>query len=110
MIILPITKKLFVDKVTGKPISKSKYTSMMHKKMQKMGIPTFFTAYSLKHVTIKKLAKLAMNSTVALSHYSPLAAKIQTEVIEIIRKNGFSSLVMQVKLFSIIDMAHNRKP
>jgi hypothetical protein len=50
--------------------------------MQKMGIPPFFTAYSLKHTAIEKLvyskmnksARLAMNSSVALSHYSPLAA------------------------------------
>jgi hypothetical protein len=60
---------------------------MMHKEMQKMGIPPFFTAYSLKHTATEKLvrsgmeipkinksARLAMNSSVALSHYSPLAA------------------------------------
>jgi hypothetical protein len=60
---------------------------MMHKEMQKMGIPPFFTAYSLKRTAIEKLvcsgmelpkinksARLAMNSSVALSHYSPLAA------------------------------------
>jgi hypothetical protein len=59
---------------------------MMHKEMQKMGITTFFTAYSLKHAAIEKLvrlgmdlpkinksARLAMNSSVALSSYSPLA-------------------------------------
>jgi hypothetical protein len=52
-----------------------------------MGIPPFFTAYSLKHTAIEKLvcsgmelpkinksARLAMNSSVALSHYSPLTA------------------------------------
>jgi hypothetical protein len=85
MIILPV-KRLFVDRITGKPISRSRYTSMMHKEMQKMTIPIFFTAYSLKHAAIEKLvrlklelpkinksARLAMNSTVALTHYSPLA-------------------------------------
>jgi hypothetical protein len=64
---------------------------MMHKEMQKMGIPTFFTAYSLKHAAIEKLvrlgmelpkinksARLAMNSTVALSYYSPLATNNNT--------------------------------
>jgi hypothetical protein len=63
----------------------------MHKEMQKMGIPTFFTTYSLKNPAIEKLvrlgmelpkinksAKLAMNSTVALSHYSPLAPNNNT--------------------------------
>jgi hypothetical protein len=59
----------------------------MHKEMQKMGIPPFFTAYSLKHAAIEKLVRigmeipkinksvrLTMNSSVALSYYSPLAA------------------------------------
>jgi hypothetical protein len=49
--------------------------------------PSFFTAYSLKHAAIEKLlrlgmelpkinksARLAMNSSIALSYYSPLAA------------------------------------
>jgi site-specific recombinase XerD len=56
MLILP-TNKLFINRVTGNPISRSKYTTMMHKEMQKMGIPTFFTAYSLKHAAIEKLVK-----------------------------------------------------
>jgi hypothetical protein len=56
MLILP-TNRLFVDRVTGNPISRSKYTTMMHKEMQKMGILTFFTVYSLKHVVIEKLVK-----------------------------------------------------
>jgi hypothetical protein len=60
---------------------------MKHKEMQKMGIPSFFTAYSLKHAAIKKLVrlgmelpkinkspKLTMNSSVTLSYYSLLAA------------------------------------
>jgi hypothetical protein len=64
----------------------STYTSLMHKEMQKMGIPPFFTVYSLKHAAIEKLvrlgvelpkinksARLAMNSSVALSYYSLLA-------------------------------------
>jgi hypothetical protein len=38
MLILPV-QKLFVDKVSGKPIFRFKYTSMMCKEMQKMGIP-----------------------------------------------------------------------
>jgi hypothetical protein len=87
MVIIPNIKRLFVDRLTGNPIPRSRYTSMMHKEMQKMGIPPFFTAYSLKHAAIEKLvcskmeipkinksARLAMNSSVALSHYSPLAA------------------------------------
>jgi hypothetical protein len=32
----------------------------MHKKMQKIRIPIFFTAYSLKHVGIEKLVCLKM--------------------------------------------------
>jgi hypothetical protein len=87
MIIMPNVKRLFVDKLTADPIPRSRYTSMMHKEMIKMGIPPFFTAYSLKHAAIEKLvrsgmeipkinksARLAMNSSVPLSHYSPLAA------------------------------------
>jgi hypothetical protein len=59
----------------------------MHKEMQKMGVPPFFTAYSLKHAAIEKLvclgmelpkinksARLAMNSSVALLYYSSLAS------------------------------------
>jgi hypothetical protein len=34
MILLPVTR-LFIDRITGNPISKSKYATMMHKKMQK---------------------------------------------------------------------------
>jgi hypothetical protein len=62
-------------------------TTMKYKEMQKIRIPAFFKAYSLKHVAIEKLvclkmelpkinrsARLAMNSTVALTHYSPFAA------------------------------------
>jgi hypothetical protein len=42
--------------ITGpKTVSKFKYTSMMHKEMQKMGILMFFIVYSLKHAVIKKL-------------------------------------------------------
>jgi 5'-3' exonuclease len=64
---------------------------MMHKEMREMGIPAFFTAYSLKHAAIEKLVRLGMelpkinkstrldmNSTVALSHYSPLAPSNNT--------------------------------
>jgi hypothetical protein len=71
----------------------------MYKEMQKMGTPMFFTVYSLKHVAIEKLvrlkmelpkinksAKLAMNSTVVLTHYSPLATSDNT-VCALIRKN-----------------------
>jgi hypothetical protein len=32
----------------------------MHKEIQKMGIPPFFTTYSLKHAVIKKLVCLGM--------------------------------------------------
>jgi ABC-type glucose/galactose transport system permease subunit len=39
MIILPNINRLFVDRITGNPISRWTYTAMMHKKMQKMGIP-----------------------------------------------------------------------
>jgi hypothetical protein len=87
MLVLPNTKRLFVNRITGNPIPLSTYTSKMHTEMQKMGIHPFFTAYSLKHAAIKKLvclgmelprinksARLAMNSSVALSYYSPLAA------------------------------------
>jgi hypothetical protein len=87
MLVFPNNKRLFVNRTKGKPISRSSYTSMMHKEIQKMGIPPFFTAYSLKHAAIEKLvrlgvelskinksARLAMNSSVALSYYSPLAA------------------------------------
>jgi hypothetical protein len=87
MIILPNIKRLFVNRITGNQIPLSSYTSMMHNEMQKMGIPPFFTAYSLKHAAIEKLvhlgiklpkinksARLAMNSSVALSYYSPLAS------------------------------------
>jgi hypothetical protein len=49
MIIVPDIKRLFVNRITGNPISLSAYTSMMHTEMQKMGIPPFFTVYSLKH-------------------------------------------------------------
>jgi hypothetical protein len=59
MILIP-TKRLFVDKISGELISKSRYTSMMHKEMQKMGIPTFFTAYSLKHAAVEMLVRLGM--------------------------------------------------
>jgi hypothetical protein len=59
MLVLPVPR-LFVDKISGNPISRSKYTSMMHKEMQKMGIPAFFTAYSLKHAAIEKLVRLKM--------------------------------------------------
>jgi hypothetical protein len=34
MILIP-TKRLFVDRTSGEPISRSKYTSMMHREMQK---------------------------------------------------------------------------
>jgi hypothetical protein len=53
MVIIPNIKRLFVDRLTGNPIPRSRYTSMMHKEMQKMGIPPFFTAYSLKHTAIE---------------------------------------------------------
>jgi hypothetical protein len=56
-----------------------------------MGIFMFFTTYSLKHAAIEKLvqlkmelpkinksARLAMNSTIVLTHYSPLAASNNT--------------------------------
>jgi hypothetical protein len=56
-----------------------------------MGIPAFFTAYSLKHAAIEKLVhlkiklpkinksvRLVMNSTVALTHYSLWAASNNT--------------------------------
>jgi hypothetical protein len=52
ILILP-TKRLFIDRVTGNTISRSKYTTIMHKEMQKMGIPAFFAAYSLKHAAIE---------------------------------------------------------
>jgi hypothetical protein len=84
-------KRLFVERISGNPISRSRYTSMVHKEIQKMRIPIFFTAYSLKHAAIENLihlkmelpkinksARLAMNSTVALTHYSPLAASNNT--------------------------------
>jgi hypothetical protein len=100
MILLPV-KRLFVDKIMGNPIFRSKYTSMMHKEMQKMGIPIFFTTYSLKHAAIEKLvclkkelpkinksARLAMNSTVALKHYSPLAASKNTVCALITKDQG----------------------
>jgi hypothetical protein len=87
MIVLPNINRLFVNRITGNQIPLSSYTSMMHKEMQKMGIPTFFTSYSLKHAAIEKLvhlgmpfpkinksARLAMNSSVALSYYSSLAS------------------------------------
>jgi hypothetical protein len=38
MIVLPNTKRLFVNRITGNQIPLSTYTSMMHKEMQKMGI------------------------------------------------------------------------
>jgi hypothetical protein len=59
MIVIP-TPKLFVERISSNPISRSRYTSMMHKEMQKMGIPTFFTDYSLKHAAIEKLVCLKM--------------------------------------------------
>jgi primosomal protein N' len=89
--ILPNIKRLFVNRITGNPISLSTYTSMMHTEMQKSESHLFFTAYSLKHAAIEKLvrlgmelpkinksARLAMNSSVALSYYSPLAANNNT--------------------------------
>jgi hypothetical protein len=85
MIIVPDIKRLFVNRITGNLISLSSYTSIMHTEMQKMRIPPFFTAYSVKHAAIEKLlhlgmelpkinksARLAMNSSIALSYYSPL--------------------------------------
>jgi hypothetical protein len=60
MMILPNTKRLFFNRITGIPIPLSTYTSLMHKEMQKMGIPPFFTVYSLKHATIEKLVRLGM--------------------------------------------------
>jgi cytochrome c oxidase assembly factor CtaG len=45
--------KIFINRVSEKPISRSKYTSMTHKKMQKMGILAFFTTYLLKHAVKK---------------------------------------------------------
>jgi hypothetical protein len=84
MLVLPNITKLFVNRVTGESIPLSTYTSLMHKEMQKMGIPPFFTTYSLKHAAIEKLvrlemelpkinkwARLAMNSSITLSYYSP---------------------------------------
>jgi undecaprenyl pyrophosphate synthase len=85
------SKRLFVDRITENSISRWAYTSMIRNEMQKMGIPPFFTHYSLKHAAIEKLvclgmelpkinksARLAMNSLVALSYYSPLAANNNT--------------------------------
>jgi hypothetical protein len=53
-----------------------------------MGIFIFFTAYSLKHAAIEKLVclkmellkinKSAINSTITLSHYSPLVVNNNT--------------------------------
>jgi hypothetical protein len=60
MIVFKNTKRLFVNRITGNQIPLSSYTSIMHKEMQKMGIPTFFTAYSLKHAAIEKLVRLGM--------------------------------------------------
>jgi hypothetical protein len=55
IVIVPNIKRLFVDRLMGNPIPRSRYTSMMYKEMQKMGIPPFFTTYSLKHTAIEKL-------------------------------------------------------
>jgi hypothetical protein len=60
VIVLSNTKKLFVNRITGNQIPLSTYTSMMHKEMQKMGVPPFFTANSLKHAAIEKLVRLGM--------------------------------------------------
>jgi hypothetical protein len=56
-----------------------------------MGIPPFYTAYLLKHTAIQKLvrskmelskinkvARFALNSTVALGYYSPTASNEET--------------------------------
>jgi hypothetical protein len=70
----------------------------MYKEIQKMGILTFFAAYSLKHAAIEKLvhlgmefpkinksARLAMNSTVALSYYLLLVINNNTVYALIIK-------------------------
>jgi hypothetical protein len=74
-------------------------------------MPAFFTTYSLKHTTIKKLvhlkmelpkinksARLAMNFTVALTHYSPLAAS-NNIVCVLIRKDQIDQKEEVNKLF-----------
>jgi hypothetical protein len=99
--LISLVKRLFVERNTENTIYKSKYTTMMHKKMQKMKIPAFFTAYSLKHAAIEKLVclkmelpkinksvRLAMNSTVALTHYSPLATSNNTVCALITKDEG----------------------
>jgi hypothetical protein len=68
-------------------MSLSKYRRLIREEMQKMGIPPFYTAYSLKHAAIQKLVRSKMelskinkvtrftlNSTVALGYYSPTAS------------------------------------
>jgi phage FluMu protein Com len=49
--------KLFIETNTKKLISLSKYKKLIREEMQKMGIPPFYTAYSLKHTTIQKFKK-----------------------------------------------------
>jgi hypothetical protein len=77
------TNKLFIDIDTGRLMSLSKYKTIK-KEMQNIRIPPFYIVYSLKQAAIQKLvrskmelskinkvARLTLNSTVALGYYSP---------------------------------------
>jgi hypothetical protein len=86
--------KLFIEIDSGKLMSLLKYKRLIREEIQKMGIPPFYTAYSLKHATIQKLirskmelskinkvVRFALNSTVALGYYSPTASNEKTITI-----------------------------
>jgi hypothetical protein len=49
--------KLFIEIDTRKLMSLSKYKRLIREKMQKIRIPLFYTAFSLKHAAILKLVR-----------------------------------------------------
>jgi hypothetical protein len=77
------SNKLFIDINTKKLMSLSKY-KINKRENAKMGITPFYTTYSLKLAAIQKLvrskmeinkvARFALNSTIALKYYFPTAS------------------------------------
>jgi CRISPR/Cas system CMR subunit Cmr4 (Cas7 group RAMP superfamily) len=111
ILILPVPR-LFIDRVSGKPISRFKYTSMTYKEIKYGNSCVFYSvlikiccyrkigSLKMELPKINKSTRLAMNSTVALTHYSLLAANNNT-VCALITKDQRNQKEKVNKLLSL---------
>jgi hypothetical protein len=96
------TESLFVTKKSNKTMCFSVYKKLIRQNLTDIGIDSKYGLYSLKHTAINKLfrlnltvqqinkvARYALNSTMALAHYNPTSSSFITDNGKITNSSKF---------------------